>query len=101
MTGAPTPNEPETPLSTFALGANAPNPFSAQTAIPFTLASAGPVTLTVYDILGRTVATLIDEVLPAGDHRVDFEGLGLSSGTYLCVLRAGAEHRTRQMTLVR
>ncbi len=61
---------------------NSPNPFRAETTIRYGLAEAGPITLTIYDALGRKVRVLVDEVKAAGEHQVTFDGRGLSSGVY-------------------
>lgn len=76
-----------------------PNPFNPQTTLPFTLEQAGAVRLEVFDVLGRRVATLVDEVRPAGDHVVQWEAGGLPSGTYVSRLTAGGQVRTRLLTL--
>jgi hypothetical protein len=85
----------------FRLLQNRPNPFNPATLIPFTLLRPGHVALNVYDILGRTVATLVDEDRPAGDYTVRFEGAGCASGVYIYRLRVGSAEKTRKMTLVR
>ncbi len=96
-----TPTEvPGTPALTL-LAPNAPNPFADQTALAFTLAEAGAVRLAVHDVLGREVAVLVDETMPAGPHRVLFEASDLPSGTYFYTLRAGTHVQTRPMTVVR
>jgi hypothetical protein len=59
------------------------------------------VTLTVYDVLGRRVATLADGVRPAGTHAATFDARGLPSGTYFYRLQAGGQAMTRRMLLVK
>ncbi len=71
----------------FSLEQNYPNPFNPSTAIEFSLTRTGQVTLTVYDLLGQKVQTLLDGVQPAGRHSVLFSGSGLASDTYLYVLQ--------------
>ena len=89
----------------FALDSNYPNPFSGTTTIQFALPQSEQVELTVYDALGRRVATLVDQELPAGRHQVTWDGRTLSSplssGVYFYRLRAGDFTATRRMTLVR
>jgi hypothetical protein len=85
----------------FRLLQNTPNPFNPVTLIPFTLIRSAHVTLTVYDILGRTVATLVDEERPAGDYTARFDGAGCASGVYIYHLREGNAGKTRKMTLLR
>ncbi len=69
--------------SRITLAQNYPNPFNPSTTIEFTLGRSAYVTLHVFDIGGRQVATLVDERLWAGSHRMQFNGTGLSSGMYL------------------
>ena len=88
-------------ISDFRLLQNYPNPFNPSTTIRFTLPGREMVSLKVYDILGREVATLLNGELPAGDHRVQFEGQNLPSGVYFYRLRAGNFVKTRKMLLVR
>jgi len=74
----------ETEPASFVLYDNFPNPFNPITTIRFELADAGFVTLTVYDILGREIATLMKhEFVDEGPEEVDFETDGLPSGVYL------------------
>ena len=85
----------------FVLEQNYPNPFNPTTAIEFSLTRTGPVTLTVYDLLGQKVQTLLDRVQPAGRHSVRFSGTGLASDTYLYVLQTERERAVRMMTLLK
>ena len=87
--------------SEYTLSQNYPNPFNPSTKIDFTLASAGRVTLKVYDILGSEVATLLQENLPAGKHSTVFNAAGLPSGIYFCTLRSNNVQITRKMTLIK
>ncbi len=83
-----------------ALGAY-PNPFQRQTTLTFALDAAGPVRLAVYDVTGREVAVLVDEVRPAGSHAAPFAADGLPSGVYVYRLTAGTQVQTGRLTLVR
>jgi|GEM_PF-7017786 len=83
------------------LGQNYPNPFNPSTRIPFTLQESVEVTLEVYDVTGRKVATLVSSFLPAGQHAASFDGAGLSSGLYLYRLTAGNRVESRAMTLIK
>jgi hypothetical protein len=85
----------------FTLGAAYPNPFNPTTTIEFTVGSAGPVRLQVFDMLGRSVATLVSGTLQAGSYRTQFSGAGLSSGLYFYRLEAGRRVQTRTMTLLK
>ncbi|MBI3963360.1 MAG: hypothetical protein HY341_00005, partial [Candidatus Kerfeldbacteria bacterium] len=68
------------PRYRFSLQQNSPNPFNPATQIAFTLSQGGPVTLSVYDVTGRLVRTLVRDELPAGLHRVAWSGTDLASG---------------------
>jgi phosphatidylserine/phosphatidylglycerophosphate/cardiolipin synthase-like enzyme len=92
--GSAIPNE-------YTLGQNYPNPFNPVTSFEFRVASSGFVRLKVYDILGRQVATLVDEEKPAGVYHVSWNGSGMASGVYLYQLKAGAFFQTRKMILLR
>ncbi len=67
----------------FSLSQNYPNPFNPTTSIRFQIMKSSQVELKVFDILGREVATLVDERLPAGTHETTFNAKGLASGVYL------------------
>jgi len=91
----------------YGLQQNAPNPFNAQTTISYSLDRADHVKLTVYNVLGQQVVTLIDEIREANQHKVvwdgvDAYGLQAASGTYLYRLEIGdAFEETRRMTLLK
>lgn len=93
----------------FRLDQNYPNPFNPTTSLEFSVpafeTSAGSVrrfvSLKVYDILGREVATVVNELLMPGHYNVKFDATDLSSGTYFYVLSAGAHRLTRKMLLLR
>lgn len=78
-----------------------PNPFNPSTTLSFELPRATNVTLTVHDVLGRHVQTLLDGWRIAGHHEVLFGASGLPSGTYLVRLEVGAESARELLTLVR
>lgn len=101
LSQSPTSGEPGSASSGYALGPSHPNPFSAATTISYTLPSPAHVTLRVYDVLGRAVATLVDETQAAGTHRVTFDAAGLPGGVYVYRMEAGAFSQTRRLTLVR
>ena len=85
----------------FVLDQNYPNPFNPTTNIPFSVATAGPVSLAVFNVLGQEVAVLVDEPLAAGNYATDFRADGLPSGVYLYRLKAGATVVTRKMLLAK
>ena len=99
--------EPATPAA-IALEQNFPNPFNPATEIRFSL-SPGPggataasfVTLQIYDVLGRAVATLAEGETPPGEYRVFFDAGGLAGGTYFYRLHTQHGSLTRKMLLVR
>lgn len=74
-----------------------PNPFRGGTDVAFTTPRAGHVTLTVHDLLGRRVATLLDGDASAGETRVRWDAAGVAPGVYLARLSAGGETRTVRM----
>ena len=85
----------------FTLASNFPNPFTASTTLQLELPARAEVNLRVIDLLGRTVATLVDGPMEAGVHTVRFDGGGLPPGIYLAHLRTGSTTMTRKMVLVR
>ncbi|MFN0156509.1 MAG: SBBP repeat-containing protein [Bacteroidota bacterium] len=87
--------------SRFTLSQNYPNPFNPVTRIPFGLSVSGRTTLKVFDILGREVATLVDEQLMPGNHEVRFDAGKLSSGLYFYRLKSGSAVLTRKLLLIR
>ena len=80
---------------------NYPNPFNPATTIRYTLQEEGPVSLRVYDLLGREVAVLLDGRENAGAHSVVFDGRGLASGVYFYRLETGSFVKTMKLTVIR
>lgn len=85
----------------FHLDQNHPNPFNPTTEITFSLPSTTRARLVVFDVLGKKVATLVDDQLSAGDHRTRFDATNLASGIYLYRLTAGGFSETRTMLLAK
>lgn len=85
----------------FILMQNYPNPFNAQTNIRFVLTESQIVQLSIYDILGREVQTLLDEYRQTGIHTVTFDASSLFSGVYFYQLQAGNEVDTKKMVLLK
>ncbi len=85
----------------FALYQNYPNPFNPGTKIKFELRKASRVTLEVQNLLGQTVATLVDEIKPAGAHTVVFNAENLTNGVYLYRLRANGFEQVRKFLLMK
>lgn len=100
---------PATGVETFAesapgaidLGIPVPNPFRSVSRISYTLRNAGPVSLAVYDVRGRPVRRLADEVRGAGVHQTTVDGQGLPAGVYTLVLEANGETRSQKLVFLR
>jgi protocatechuate 3,4-dioxygenase beta subunit len=93
-------DSPALPIS-VRLYQNYPNPFNPSTTLRFDLPDHARVTLRVYDLLGREVATLLRGTVDAGSHTVAFDAAGLPSGLYLARLESGGVVQTRRMTLMK
>jgi hypothetical protein len=87
--------------ASFTLSQNYPNPFNPVTSMQFSVGSSQLVSLKVYDVLGKEVATLVNEKKTAGVFRVSFDATGLASGVYLVRMSAGEFTQTRKLLLVR
>ncbi|MEK9138396.1 MAG: T9SS type A sorting domain-containing protein, partial [Bacteroidota bacterium] len=85
----------------FSLEQNYPNPFNPSTTISFTIPHSSFITLKVFDVLGREVATLVNEELRAGRYERTFDGSGLASGVYLLRLQAGSSVQTNKLLLLK
>ena len=85
----------------FILEQNYPNPFNPTTTISFSIPSSSFISLKVYDILGKEVATLVNEEKQAGNYEVNFDAASLSSGTYFYRLQAGNIIATKKLLLVK
>ena len=80
---------------------NFPNPFNPRTIINYELRIRNFVMLKVYDIAGKEVATLVNDMMPKVKHAVEFNAEDLSSGVYFYTLRAGEFQKTLRMVVVR
>ena len=104
--GVKTANE-ELPTE-FRLEQNYPNPYNPLTIIKYTVggtrdqgSGVSTTRLAVYDVLGREVAVLVNELKAPGNYEVTFDGSGLASGVYMYRLTAGAYTESRKMVLIR
>lgn len=87
--------------SEFQIYQNYPNPFNPITKIKFDLPLTSDVSLKIYDILGKEIATLINEEKSAGRYEVNFEAADLSSGVYFYKIKAGDYNQIRKMILLK
>jgi hypothetical protein len=90
----------------FVVDQNFPNPFNPRTTIQFAIPSSGPTRVTVFDVAGRHIKTLVDEDLPAQTHRVvwsgeDDGGRGVAAGVYFYMVTNGANRSVGRMALVK
>lgn len=99
---------PELPSAPLVLEQNYPNPFTLRTFIPFELDTSAPgaISLMVYDVYGRQVATLLEAALPSGTYRLPWDGTGddgrdVAAGVYIVRLKRGPHQVSRMVTLVR
>ena len=115
--GAPSSKNPETDgeaakvaddalPSDYELSQNYPNPFNPSTEIKFSVAHSQAVTLQVFNIQGQLVKTLLDEVVSAGEHTVQWnddseDGKAVASGVYLYRMEAADFSETKKMSLVK
>ena len=88
-------------MRSFNIYGNYPNPFSTSTTIAFDLANQSHVKLFIFDESGRTVATLLDKVLPAGLHNITWQPRDLPAGIYIVQLRNGNIVKTSRMVHVK
>ncbi len=87
--------------SVFSLSQNYPNPFNPSTTIAYQLPATGHVILKVYDVIGREVASLVNEVKSAGSYSVQFDALKLASGMYFSKLQSGDKMQIKKMMLIK
>jgi hypothetical protein len=85
----------------YVLEQNYPNPFNPTTHFGFRIADVGLVTLKIYDLLGREVAALVNEVKSAGAYSVSFDASKLSSGVYIYILKAGNFTASKKFLLLK
>ncbi len=85
----------------YELSQNYPNPFNPVTKINYSVAKQGLVTLIIYDILGKEIKTLVNEVKSPGAYIVDFNGSNLASGVYFYKIQSGDFMQVKRMVLIK
>ena len=96
----------ESIIDGYVLEQNYPNPFNPSTKIKFEIPVQARndnvlVTLKVYDVLGNEIATLVNEVKPAGEYEIEFNGSNFSTGIYFYKITTGDFSQTRKMVLIK
>lgn len=94
-------NKTQQTIHEFMLYQNYPNPFNAKTKILFSLNRTLPTLLTIYNLSGQKITTLVKEIMHRGIHEVVFDGSNLSSGIYLYQLRAGRQVINKKLILIK
>jgi hypothetical protein len=94
-------NEPAFVVKSFALEQNYPNPFNPSTSIMYQVREEGLVSIKVYDVVGREVATLVNEVKHAGSYSTQWNAAGVSSGIYFYRMQANAFSALKKMILLK
>ncbi len=94
-------NEPAPAVSNYKLEQNYPNPFNPSTVISYDIPKSSHVTLSLYDILGRQVANLVNEEKQLGSYQMTFDGSRLASGVYFYRLQAGTYSNTKKLLLLK
>ncbi len=92
---------PNGPPRSFVLHQNYPNPFNPSTTIQYDVPFNTHVTIAVYNVIGEEVGVLVDRYVTAGSHEVAFNASGLSSGVYICTMKANDEFLTNKMVFVK
>jgi len=85
----------------FKLYQNYPNPFNPTTVIKYSLPKSSLVNISVYDVKGKRIITLLNEMKQAGDYEVNFDGTNLSSGVYFYSIKAEGFYKTKKMILLK
>ena len=91
----------EMPPPSFSLNQNYPNPFNPTTTIPFEIPQSAFVSLKLFNLYGRNVATLVNGVLTPGRHDVSWNAIDFPSGVYYYRLTAGDFRSSRKMLIVK
>jgi len=88
-------------IKDFILYQNYPNPFNPQTVISYKIRVRGNVVIKINDVLGKEIATLVNEEKPVGSYEVKFDGTKLSSSVYIYRLTVGTTSLARKMILLK
>lgn len=87
--------------TTFQLDQNYPNPFNAKTNITFNLETESDVNISIFDITGAKVTTLLNSRMDAGQYSINWDASEVASGVYYYSLKTNGEESTRKMTLLK
>nr|MBP9121179.1 T9SS type A sorting domain-containing protein [Ignavibacterium sp.] len=88
-------------LEEFNISQNYPNPFNPSTKITYNIPQRSNVSLRIYDVLGKEIATLVNEQKEAGTYNIQFDASKLSSGVYIYSIQAGDFLESRKMILMK
>ncbi|PIS45558.1 MAG: peptidase S8, partial [Ignavibacteria bacterium CG08_land_8_20_14_0_20_37_9] len=85
----------------YSLESNYPNPFNPTTSFSYSIKEMGLVTLKIFDVLGREVSVLVNEIKEPGKYSINFDASKLSSGVYIYLLSAGNFISSKKMILTK
>jgi hypothetical protein len=85
----------------FDLKQNYPNPFNPVTKINYEVSKNEFVSIKIYDMLGREIATLVNKQIEAGYYTYDFDASSMASGVYVCKMKAGTFEKSLRMTVLK
>jgi hypothetical protein len=88
-------------LNNFSLEQNYPNPFNPTTKIKYSLPQSSNMSIKVYNVLGKEVATLVNEEKPTGNYEVEFDATALPSGIYFYRFQTSSYHDTKKMIILK
>ncbi|MEJ2616587.1 MAG: T9SS type A sorting domain-containing protein, partial [Ignavibacteriaceae bacterium] len=94
-------NDIQAKVNEFKLYQNYPNPFNPSTKIEYRISEFGLISLKIYDVLGKEVATLVNEEKPAGTYEVTWNAANLPSGVYFYQIKAGSYTATKKLLLLK
>ncbi len=101
ISGVDEENDKDFNTGDFSLSQNYPNPFNTSTTIEYSIADAGFVKLSIYDVSGREVEILVEEVRPAGEYSVNIDAKNLSQGVYFCRLETTGNKIQKKIILLK